>query len=69
FEPFFTTKRGEGGTGLGLNIVFNLITRKLNGRLKFESAPGAGVHFQIWMPRELPSQLVGANGGLAGPHL
>ncbi|BCA29206.1 ATP-binding protein [Metapseudomonas otitidis] len=68
FEPFFTTKRGEGGTGLGLNIVFNLITRKLNGRLKFESAPGAGVHFQIWMPRELPSQLVEANGGPAGPR-
>ena len=54
FEPFFTTKRGSGGSGLGLNIVYNLVTRKLGGRLEFFSKPGEGVHFILHIPRELP---------------
>lgn len=54
FEPFFTTKRGQGGSGLGLNIVYNLVTRKLLGRLDFQSAPGAGVSFVLDLPRRLP---------------
>lgn len=54
FEPFFTTKRGSGGSGLGLNIVYNLVTRKLGGRLEFRSAPGEGVHFVLYLPRDLP---------------
>lgn len=53
FEPFFTTKRGSGGSGLGLNIVYNLVTRKLGGRLEFFSQPGEGVHFILHIPREL----------------
>ncbi|WP_285961961.1 ATP-binding protein [Pseudomonas tohonis] len=55
FEPFFTTRRGTGGTGLGLNIVYNLVTRKLQGRLEFHSEEGAGVHFLLWLPRRLES--------------
>lgn len=54
FEPFFTTRRGQGGSGLGLNIVYNLVTRKLLGRLDFESGPGEGVRFIIDLPRRLP---------------
>jgi signal transduction histidine kinase len=54
FEPFFTTRRGQGGSGLGLNIVYNLVTRKLLGRLDFQSAPGAGVSFVLDLPRRLP---------------
>ncbi|HEY0562281.1 MAG TPA: HAMP domain-containing sensor histidine kinase [Methylophilus sp.] len=50
FEPFFTTKRGKGGSGLGLNIVYNLVLRKLAGRLEFESAPGQGTHFTFYLP-------------------
>jgi signal transduction histidine kinase/purine-cytosine permease-like protein len=37
FEPFFTTKRGQGGSGLGLHIVYNLVTRKLGGTIQCES--------------------------------
>ncbi|MGA6108512.1 ATP-binding protein [Pseudomonas solani] len=53
FEPFFTTRRGTGGTGLGLNIVYNLVTRKLQGRLEFHSEEGEGVRFLLWLPRRL----------------
>lgn len=50
FDPFFTTRRGAGGSGLGLNIVFNLVTQKLRGRVSCESAPGKGAVFQLEMP-------------------
>ncbi|WP_133153803.1 HAMP domain-containing sensor histidine kinase, partial [Vibrio sp. 10N.261.55.A7] len=53
FEPFFTSKRGKGGSGLGLNLVFNLIKQKLNGDLVFESQPGEGVKFVITLPQNL----------------
>lgn len=53
FEPFYTSKRGQGGSGLGLNIVYNLITRKLRGQLSFESVVGEGVCFRLRVPRVL----------------
>src|SRR5262249_47803353 len=40
--PFFPPRRNEGGTGLGLHIIFNLVTQQLGGRLTFESRPGWG---------------------------
>ncbi len=51
FEPFFTTKRGSGGSGLGLNIVYNLVTQKLRGRIDLESRPGEGASFVIHFPK------------------
>ncbi len=51
FEPFFTTKRGQGGSGLGLHIVYNLVTQLLRGQIRCESAPGQGVKFIIHLPR------------------
>lgn len=50
FDPFFTTNRGKGGAGLGLHIIFNLITQKLRGTIKVESIPGEGTHFYIKLP-------------------
>lgn len=47
FEPFFTTRRGQGGTGLGLHIVYNLVSQALQGSVRCESAPGAGSCFEL----------------------
>ena len=51
FDPFFTTRRNEGGTGLGLHIVYNLVTQQMGGRMMLESKPGQGTTFRIIMPR------------------
>lgn len=50
FEPFFTTRRDQGGTGLGLHIVYNLVTQALGGRIACETAPGNGARFEIVLP-------------------
>jgi signal transduction histidine kinase len=51
YDPFFTTKRGSGGTGLGLNIVFNIVTDTLRGRIECQSSVGVGTCFTVRMPR------------------
>lgn len=53
FEPFTTTKRGRGGSGLGLHLVFNLVTQALNGHIDFESSEGLGTTFNITFPAPL----------------
>jgi signal transduction histidine kinase len=55
-DPFFTTRRNEGGTGLGLHIIFNLVTQQLGGRLTFESRLGWGTRFRITIPRIAPGE-------------
>lgn len=50
FDPFFTTRRGQGGTGLGLNIVHNLVVKKLKGQIRADSTPGSGVCFTLSFP-------------------
>jgi signal transduction histidine kinase len=66
-DPFFTTRRNEGGTGLGLHIIFNLVTQQLGGRLTFESRLGWGTRFRISIPRvapgESPPMQAGHNNG------
>lgn len=52
FEPFYTTARARGSTGLGLHIVFNIVTRTLGGTVTCCSAPGHGTTFQVRMPIE-----------------
>ncbi len=55
FEPFFTTKRNRGGTGLGLHILYNLVTQTLGGRIECKSEPGQGSSFLFMFPRVAPS--------------
>jgi len=50
FTPFFTTARGSGGSGLGLSIVYNLVTGTLKGKIKAESIEGEGTQFKIVIP-------------------
>jgi signal transduction histidine kinase len=52
FEPFTTTKRNAGGTGLGLNIVYNLVTQKLKGEISLNSETQKGVEFTVSLPLE-----------------
>ncbi|MFN3965986.1 MAG: sensor histidine kinase, partial [Silanimonas lenta] len=54
FEPFFTTRMGRGGTGLGLHIVYNLVTQLLGGRIRVDSRPGAGTRFELRLPLTAP---------------
>lgn len=50
FEPFFTTKRHSGGTGLGMNIVYNIIRQKLQGDIAIDSKPNGGAQFKLVLP-------------------
>ncbi len=49
-DPFFTTKRDEGGSGLGLSIIHNIVTQKLNGHIKLTSGLGKGLTVEISFP-------------------
>lgn len=50
FDPFYTTRRGRGGSGLGANIIYNLVTARLGGHIAVESQPGQGLHYTITLP-------------------
>jgi len=50
FLPFYTTKRHTGGTGLGMHIVYNMISQKLQGSISCESQLGQGTTFEITLP-------------------
>jgi len=50
FDPFYTTRRIDGNTGLGLHIVYNLVTQALEGEIHCESRPEQGTRFTIRFP-------------------
>jgi|GEM_PF-806681 PAS domain S-box-containing protein len=50
FDPFFTTNRGQGGTGLGMHIVYNIVTRNFDGMIECSSVQGQGTTFKIIFP-------------------
>ena len=50
FEPFYTTARSSGNTGLGMHLVYNLVTRALGGSIECNSTPGEGTSYKIWLP-------------------
>jgi two-component system, NtrC family, sensor kinase len=53
FDPFFTTARHRGGTGLGLHIVYNLVTQKLQGKIEVDSQLDKGTSFKVLLPLAL----------------
>jgi signal transduction histidine kinase len=54
FDPFFTTRLGQGGSGLGLNIVYNIVTQTLGGTIRVESVHGQGARFILHLPCVAP---------------
>ncbi len=54
YDPFFTTKRGAGGSGLGLHIVFNIVTETLKGRIACRSTPAVETSFTATIPLCIP---------------
>lgn len=64
FEPFFTTRRGQGGSGLGLHIVFNTVTGPLGGTIQVQSWPGRGTRFTLVLPCEAPVALAEAGADI-----
>ncbi len=53
FEPFYTTKRNQGGSGLGMHIVYNLVTQSLQGHIKCESELDKGTKFTLTFPQRI----------------
>lgn len=53
FEPFVTTKRNEGGTGLGLNITYNLVYQRLEGSIIVDESFHKGARFILTLKRQL----------------
>ncbi|HYD59390.1 MAG TPA: ATP-binding protein [Noviherbaspirillum sp.] len=54
FDPFFTTKLGKGGSGLGMNIVYNLVTSVLGGKIELQSSLGVGTTLVVVLPLVAP---------------
>jgi signal transduction histidine kinase len=50
YDPFFTTKLGKGGSGLGLNIVYNIVYGLLGGKIDVDSTLGVGTRFVLVLP-------------------
>ena len=50
YNPFFTTARVSGAVGLGMNVVYNLVTQKLGGEIRCESKLGEGTKIIINFP-------------------
>ncbi len=53
FDPFYTTNRENGGSGLGLNIVYNIVTQQMGGTITLESNDGIGAIFTILVPIDI----------------
>lgn len=57
FEPFFTTRRGQGGSGLGMHIIHNIVHGTLGGSIFCAGRPGVGARFEITIPLQEPDHV------------
>lgn len=55
FDPFFTTRLGKGGSGLGMHIVYSLVTELLGGTVNIESTVGVGTTVSMELPLHAPT--------------
>ncbi len=53
FKPFYSTRIGQGGSGLGLPIVEDIVCKRLGGSIAVDSEPGRGSRFSLDLPRRL----------------
>lgn len=60
FDPFFTTKLGRGGSGLGLHIVYSLVTELLGGAVRIASSTAQGTRVTLELPTIAPVATAGA---------
>jgi signal transduction histidine kinase len=63
FNPFFTTKAGQGGSGLGMYTVYNLVTGLFGGSIVIDGRPGVGARFTLGLPNVFPQQAYAADSG------
>ncbi|MFE1597960.1 sensor histidine kinase [Methylobacterium sp. ID0610] len=68
FDPFFTTARHRGSSGLGMHIVYNLVTGRLQGRIAIESREGEGTRVRVEFPAELSPEVRPAANLLQRPE-
>ena len=68
FDPFFTTRLGQGGSGLGLHIVYNLVTGLLGGTIEAHSVPGHGAEFLLELPLSAPQQVAAPSSADLGSN-